>query len=1067
ARPAGDRGGGRGQPSDRVAARGGGAADVAPPDAALRDYLTGNALLNRGLFEEAAAEYRKFLDAHRDHANAPLAAYGLGVSLFRLGRYDDAVAALKQVLSDAAFVYAAEAASIVGRCHLAKGRYADAAAWFETVVARHGDHALADAAAAGSAEALYLDGRYDDAARRCADFVARWPKSPHRVRAEFFWGLSDMARGQYGNGAMHFTVVVDRSRGDSLGDRAALLLAECHLRDGAWANAARGYRNVLRQDGDRFAADAMFGLATALSAQGKHQDAGATLDELLDRFPDGSLAPVARLHRGRVWFRLGRFDKAYAQFDRVAGSGHETVEHADEAAYWMAKCRLRQGTFGEAADGLGRAVKRFPDSALLPEMYYDRAVALAQSGDLDGAVAALDAYLSRFPDHAMAADARHLIAMTLHRQRKFEQSQTHCRAFLDRFGAHALASSVAFLSAENDFLAGRYAASAAAYRRFVQAYPRDGQTQKARFRLGIALYRMDEFDDALPLLTEAADAARGDDVFRPALRALGDIEFQRGRWQQAARHLGDYVSTGLDAPSADDALLKLGMAEQRRNRHEDALEAFDALIDRFEKSPHRLHAMFERGQALVALGRLDDATDAFKQVVERGDDSRFAAPALRHLGWIAEQSGDEIGAAARFARAAALAPDIGSAIDALLRQARALIAAERYDQAEAVLLTLIDRADGSGATSGSDAVRARVAEARAELATAVARQDRFEDALAAIAAAEQHGANNLAPAARSSLQYEKAWCLRALGRLDDAAAAYRRLLEMAGDDDVGVFALLDLAGIEADAKHLDRAYALLHRLRDRVTSGASDIPDDVREQAVYRLAVCALDLGRNDEAASLFQETVTTFPDGALALSASFFCGEAMFKSGRFKSAVAHYRRVADATPTDPACGPSLLRIAACHAALQRWRKSERVFTEYLDRFADAETWFQAQFGIGWAREQQRRYDDAIKAYRKVTDRHQGPTAARAQFQIGECLFAKKRYDEAVRELLKVDILYAYPEWSAAALFEAGRCFEKLSKPVEARAQFQRVRDKYNDTKWAGMASARLKALAVSPPSGR
>jgi TolA-binding protein len=101
--------------------------------------------------------------------------------------------------------------------------------------------------------------------------------------------------------------------------------------------------------------------------------------------------------------------------------------------------------------------------------------------------------------------------------------------------------------------------------------------------------------------------------------------------------------------------------------------------------------------------------------------------------------------------------------------------------------------------------------------------------------------------------------------------------------------------------------------------------------------------------------------------------------------------------------------------------------------------------------------------YAKVTATHQGPTAARAQFQIGECLFAQNKHEEAVRELLKVDILYAYPEWSAAALYEAGRCFEALNQPDKAREQYRQVREKHAQTQWAGLAAKRLSAITKEP----
>jgi outer membrane protein assembly factor BamD (BamD/ComL family) len=77
------------------------------------------------------------------------------------------------------------------------------------------------------------------------------------------------------------------------------------------------------------------------------------------------------------------------------------------------------------------------------------------------------------------------------------------------------------------------------------------------------------------------------------------------------------------------------------------------------------------------------------------------------------------------------------------------------------------------------------------------------------------------------------------------------------------------------------------------------------------------------------------------------------------------------------------------------------------------------------------------------------------------------RRDEAAKEFLKVDILYAFPEWSAAALYEAGRCFEDSGSPVEARRQFELVTRQHPQSSWARLAEDRLQALARNPLPGR
>jgi TolA-binding protein len=269
-------------------------------------------------------------------------------------------------------------------------------------------------------------------------------------------------------------------------------------------------------------------------------------------------------------------------------------------------------------------------------------------------------------------------------------------------------------------------------------------------------------------------------------------------------------------------------------------------------------------------------------------------------------------------------------------------------------------------------------------------------------------------------------------------------------------AALELAEIEAAAKRYEAATEWLRRLRTEAT--ATTDPALV-EKATYRLGVCEFELGNVQEAATVMEGFVEKFPTSELMASASFFCGEAYSRSGRHERAIRHFQRVADEFTNDPVHAPSLLRLGESLGRLQYWARSEKAYSDFLERYPDAEQWFQAQFGIGWARESQGRHDEAIAAYRALIERHKGPTAARAQFQIGECLFAKKQYEEAARELLKVDILYAYPEWSAAALYEAGRCFEALGKTVEARRQFKTVTEKHKETHWAELAEQRLAAL--------
>jgi TolA-binding protein len=438
-------------------------------------------------------------------------------------------------------------------------------------------------------------------------------------------------------------------------------------------------------------------------------------------------------------------------------------------------------------------------------------------------------------------------------------------------------------------------------------------------------------------------------------------------------------------------------------------------------------------------------------------ESRFKPYAENHLAAIAMRQGDFTSAVEHFGTVVDADAKSLDKAETLLSQGQAFLGAGRLQDAEKIFNTFLEAYPS----------HQRAAQAAAQLAIVLSRQDRFDDALETIDRVEREFADGLDESLFASLRYEKAWSLKSVGRAEEAATVYRNLLASVADTGIAIHARLELAAIEEEAGRLESAAKLLRQLRSTIVDASGEVREDVREQLTYRLAVCELNLERFTQAAELFEEFVALFPDSSLIASASFFCGEALHKLGRDDRAVVHLTRVVENFPSQPTYGPSLLRLGQCLAELQRWPRSEQIFAEYLGRFADSDQWFQAQFGVGWARENQDRYDEAIRAYEKVVARHKGPTAARAQFQIGECLFANKKYEQAAGELLKVDILYAYPEWSAAALYEAGQCFEKLLKPVEARAQFKTVAEKFKGTHWADMASQRLATLSAGPVPGR
>ncbi len=121
-------------------------------------------------------------------------------------------------------------------------------------------------------------------------------------------------------------------------------------------------------------------------------------------------------------------------------------------------------------------------------------------------------------------------------------------------------------------------------------------------------------------------------------------------WNEVARRFGKSQVPALEALVVN-ALIGTAVALNMLNRHGEALEACDEVLERFGKSGSpALHgelaaAMVGRGHALIALGRVDEAISAWGAVVERfgrSDSLRIveqAASALANIGTALFQSG--------------------------------------------------------------------------------------------------------------------------------------------------------------------------------------------------------------------------------------------------------------------------------------------------------------------------------------------------------------------------------------------------------------------------------------------
>ena len=119
---------------------------------------------------------------------------------------------------------------------------------------------------------------------------------------------------------------------------------------------------------------------------------------------------------------------------------------------------------------------------------------------------------------------------------------------------------------------------------------------------------------------------------------------------------------------------------------------------------------------------------------------------------------------------------------------------------------------------------------------------------------------------------------------------------------------------------------------------------------------------------------------------------------------------------------------------------------------------------IGRSWKNQAKFDEARAAFKRVIDSEKASrtqTAAKAQLMIAETWFLQQKYDVALENYLRLHLLYKFPEWQAAALYQAGVCEDQLNKKTNAIKTFRAVISEFPNEPYAEKAKQQLKKLGA------
>jgi cellulose synthase operon protein C len=1021
--------------------------DNAKVDPAAKKLAAAGGLFHQGLFKMAGETYGEFIERYPDHADISAARFGLAISRYRIGgalRVKDPAAAAKEyqvasrelvlVAADEKFEQGDQALEVLGHCQLSLKACDKALAAFEQLIKRYPKSPRVESVTLSKAQTLYMLGKFAPSRDACAAFLKTYPKSPSLMTAQYFMALSLKSLKQYAQAAETLDKLLETPNCPYQID-ALLLLGQCQQSTGKLDLAEAAYRKMIKTGPPNRQVDARYSLAVVLYEAGKFAEAVKECKAVLGD-KNSRYAEAARFQLGLSQWAAGDVSAARSTFQQVVKQDASRKSHA---AYWLARCDMADKKFDIARKTLTElhaSGKGIPNAE---QVSYDIAVCSMSLDKYQQGAADFEAYRKAFPKGPKLVDTLYRQAFCLHKLAKYDACEKLCRQVIAA-GDSPVKQAAAELAAESLFLDGKYAAAEKELTELAKLAKDEVSKLRFAVRIGQCAFFAGDYKRAAELLggPVADKRVAGDAALREAILILGDARLRTDQFAGAAEAFAKYLS--VSNKNLDEAKYKLAVSNLRASKKSDAAKAFLTVIGGDVSSPWVLRSLFEYGQMMYHDGQSVRAATALKKVMDAKAPAELAAGATYLIAWIDFDAKKYAPAAKKFAQMVEKYPNHKLAKDAAFQQALCMQLDKKLPEALA----------GFQAFAKAYPSDKRAAEANRMAAQCLTGMDKHAEAMKLLTALADDPKT-----VSDEVLYELAWSQREANAVDPAIVSYRKLISEYPKTAKLIAARAELADLLYDKKKQYKEAAEL------LTAVLADKSADAKTMSVshYRLGWCYQKTGDTVNEAKIFADFATKYPKDPAAASALYQAGAAYTKLSKWDLAAGQFETLLKSFAKHELAPQSYIQLAQVQSQAGKLDESRKSYQAFLEKNAKHKLAYLAKFGIGWSYESQKKYDEARKWYSAVEESHNGPTAARAKFQIGETYFAEEKYERAARELIAVDAVYAYPEWSARALLEAGRALDAGGQKDLARKQYEACVKKYPKSKSAEVAAERMKAI--------
>jgi TolA-binding protein len=724
-----------------------------------------------------------------------------------------------------------------GRLYLEEQDFANTTEAFELLRERHPFHPVTRRIGTALGESYFQQARYREAITALRGALPTLNDDEQESKAILLVAEAYNFLNELDEASTWYLRYVNRNEGTENERLAHYGLGWVYHKQGIYHWAAQSFAKAVTNDDDT-SRKALYYKAVNEKLSGRYDLALLSFQEFGRRFTEGFWIEKAYYEWAIISFEIGDYVSALETLLDLIRSGIN-LQEPGLVFTLLGEAYFANNEFGRAIDAFEVAEQLSDlDPAVKRQARFQRGWVLYQNQAWQSARPIFDEVYTDDPRGRLAGEALFWSADSWYNLGEYERAAERLGQFLAEFPNHEFAGAALYSLGWSHFRLNQFDRAVEPLRRFLNDYeappialfPYDVDT---RLRLGDSFYALRQYREAIRYYEQAIGVNPGADY---ALYQVGNSYYRLDQTFEAVQAFRRLLRQFPESRLREQAMYNIGYIYFLSGNYTQAIEEFERLIRQYRGSNWAARAQYNIGDAFYNAGEFERAIEAYQMVLDNYPRSPLIIEAVNGI---------------QFARLSAGLEDTSSdVLEEFIRQNPQAATADRlrFRQAEFLLRT----ADYQAAIDAfRDYIRVTnstrlVPEAYFNLAEAHRQSNDIDSAILAYQTiVEEHPRSARAESALLNLgmiQFEKGNyqialdyftqlqsrttrlrneagagrgnALLALGRLDDAATAYRGVLSRAPGNDA---AELGLAKVLIRQNQFAEAEPVLAQIAERNT----------------------------------------------------------------------------------------------------------------------------------------------------------------------------------------------------------------------------------------------------------